>query len=83
MQAAGYVVIGIIFSRIPGASLGIGALYSLAIVAMTPSLILSTVAGIGSVEIPQAGLFYLVTNMAHLFFAIKATQICKLRATIQ
>ena len=73
VQALLYAAIGLLFAKALKAPLGYAALLRLAIVAITPVILLSTAAELAGVTIPSRWLLAFVVAMIYLFFAVKAT----------
>jgi hypothetical protein len=65
--------IGTIFLRLSHSSLPFRALYRLAAISITPVMIIGTVFFIASLEIPFWWLFSLMTSLAYLNFAVRAS----------
>ncbi len=72
MQAFIYGLIGLIFAKILHAPLGYMASVRLAIIAVTPVLILNTVVTLSKVRIPAWWLIGFLIAMGYLFFGVKA-----------
>jgi hypothetical protein len=73
IQALIYAAIGLLFAKWCNTTLSYTALLRLAVVAVTPCIIISTVLGIADVNLPwYASLFYLVVALGYLFFGVKA-----------
>lgn len=72
VQALLYAAIGLLFAKALKASLGYAALLRLAVVSITPVILLSTAGELAGVTIPSWWLLAFIVAMAYLFFAIKA-----------
>jgi len=72
IQALIYGLFGLIFAAIFGTQIGYGGLLRLAIVALTPALILDTALTLAGVNVPHSGWIYFGLEMAYLAFAVKA-----------
>ena len=70
VQALLYAAIGLLFASWCKATLSYAALLRLAIVAVTPCIIVGTVLGLVGVPLPS--LVYLLIALLYLFFAVKA-----------
>lgn len=70
VQALIYAAIGLLFASVCKTTLPYTALIRLAVVAMTPCIIVGTILGLIDVSIPAW--LYLVVALAYLFFAIKS-----------
>lgn len=75
VQALIYAAIGLLFALLCKVKLSYAALLRLAIVAVTPCIIVSTVLYLAGVRLPYAGLFYLVVALGYLFYGVKATSV--------
>ncbi len=73
VQALIYAAIGLLFALWCKVTLSYATLLRLAVVAVTPCIIVSTVLGLAGVHLPYAGLIYLVAALAYLFFGVHAT----------
>ena len=71
IQALIFAAVGLLFALSCKVSLAYGALLRLAIVAMTPCIIIKTVLGLAGVRFPHAWLLYLLVTLAYLFFGVK------------
>jgi len=71
-QALIFAAIGISLAKTMGVSLRYGALVSLSIVAMTPSIILHTIYSYLDIDVPFRWLFNFAVAMGYLFFAVRA-----------
>jgi hypothetical protein len=65
-----YAVVGLLFALWCNTKLSYAALVRLAVVAVTPCIIVSTVLGLAGIYIP--GFLYFVAALTYLFFAVKA-----------
>jgi len=73
VQALIYAAIGLLFASLCKVTLPYSALLRLAVVAVTPCIILNTVFGLVGAHLPYAWLIYLlITLLAYLFFGVKA-----------
>ncbi len=72
LQALLYAAIGLIFVRTLKARLDYGAVLQLALVAITPAVILSTLIRLAGLAIPVFWLICFLLAMGYLFFAVKA-----------
>lgn len=72
IQALIYGALGMIFVKILGASLTYQQSMRLAIVAVTPAIILATIFDFFYINIPYELTFYFLVSMGYLFFAIKS-----------
>ncbi|MHC4062066.1 MAG: DUF1189 domain-containing protein [Planctomycetota bacterium] len=73
IQALIYAAVGLLFAKLCNTTLSYTTLLRLAVVAVTPAIIISTVVGIAEVNLPPyALLFYLVVALGYLFFGVKA-----------
>jgi hypothetical protein len=73
IQALIYAAIGLLFAKWCNTTLSYAALLRLAVVAVTPCIIVSTVLPIADVHLPwYAPLFYLLVALGYLFFGVKA-----------
>jgi Protein of unknown function (DUF1189) len=72
VQALLYALIGMIFAKIMKATLGYMALLRLAIIAVTPAVIVDTIHSLGNVHTPYWSLICFLIAMAYLLFAVKA-----------
>lgn len=73
VQALIYAAIGLLFALWCKVTLSYATLLRLAVVAVTPSVLVKTILGIAGVHLPYAGLIYLVAALAYLFFGVHAT----------
>lgn len=73
IQALIYAAIGLLFASLCKVSLSYSTLLRLAIVAMTPCMIIKTVFGLAAVHLPcVVGLVYLLVTLAYLYFGVYA-----------
>ena len=72
VQALIFAAIGLLFASMCRVSLSYGVLLRLAVVAMTPCMIVKTVFGLAAVYFPCIGLLYIVITLAYLYFGIHA-----------
>jgi hypothetical protein len=72
IQALIYAAIGLLFASMCKVSLSYGALLRLAVVAMTPCIIIKTVFALAGVYIPYIGIFYILIILAYLYFGVYA-----------
>jgi hypothetical protein len=72
IQALIYAVVGLLFAKLCNTSLSYSALLRLAVVAVTPAIIISTVLGAAQVRLPYLWLFYLAVTLGYLFYGVKA-----------
>jgi hypothetical protein len=72
VQALIYALIALIFARVLKVSLEYGALLQLALVAITPVLLLNTLRTVLGVPVPFAGLISFIVALGYLFLAVKA-----------
>lgn len=75
IQALIYAAIGLLFAALCKIKLSYAALLRLAVVAVTPCIILRTVFEIVSLRIPMAGLLFFLIAMAYLFWGVKTCSI--------
>jgi hypothetical protein len=71
VQALFYAAIGMMFSSWCKSKIPYISLIRLAVVAVTPCIIIKTVLGILQVNIPVAGLRYFLIAIGYLFFAVR------------
>ena len=69
VQALIYAAIGLLFASLCKITLSYSALLRLAITAVTPCIIVSTVLGLGGIYLPM--FFYLLAALGYLFFGVK------------
>lgn len=72
VQVLIYGAIGLLFARGQNVSLGYAALVRLAVIAITPVVIVDTLLGLLSVQIPVWWLICLLAALGYLYFAIMA-----------
>jgi hypothetical protein len=72
VQALIYGAIGMLFALINKSKMPYVTLLRLAVVAVTPSIILKTLLNVFGVTVPYAGLWYFLITMAYLFFGVRA-----------
>ncbi len=72
LQALIYALLGMVFTSVLKTKLPYETLIRLAIIAVTPMLIIKTVIGMVGLEIPWDGLWYFLGAMGYLFFGVKA-----------
>jgi len=72
IQALIFAAIGLLFVSLCKVSLQYGALLRLAVVAMTPCMIVKTVFGMVGVYFPCIGLLYIVITLAYLYYGVYA-----------
>ncbi len=70
IQALIYAAIGLLFAKLCKVTLPYGALLRLAVVAVTPCIIVGTVLGLAEVSLPA--LLYLAGALGYLLFGVKA-----------
>ncbi len=73
IQALIYAAVGLLFALWCKVTLSYKALLRLAIVAVTPCVLVNTVLGLAGVHLPYAGLIYLMVTLGYLFFGVKAS----------
>jgi len=73
IQALIYAAVGLLFALWCKVTLSYATLLRLAVVAVTPCVLVKTILGIAGVHLPYAGLIYLVAALAYLFFGVHAT----------
>ena len=78
IQALIYAVIGLFFAALCKTKLSYSALLRLAVVAVTPCIILRTVLEIISIKIPMDGLLFFLIAMAYLFCGVR---VCSMALT--
>jgi hypothetical protein len=71
IQALIYAAIGLLFASICKVSLKYDALLRLAVVSMTPCMIIKTIFGLAGVHIPLAFLLFFLVTLAYLFFGVR------------
>lgn len=72
IQALIYAAVGLLFASLCRVSLSYGALLRLAVVAMTPCIIIKTVFALAGAYFPCIGLLYIVITLAYLYFGVYA-----------
>lgn len=72
IQALIYAVIGLLFASWCKVTLSYEALLRLAVVSVTPCIIINTVLGLAGIHLPYIGLLYLLIALAYLLFGVKA-----------
>jgi hypothetical protein len=72
IQALIYAVIGLIFAAFCRVKLSYDTLVRLAVVAITPCIIVRTIFEIASVHLPMAGLWFFLLAMGYLFVGVRA-----------
>ena len=72
IQALIYAAVGLLFALWCKVTLSYTTLLRLAIIAMTPCIIIKTVLGPTTHHLPYAGLIYLLVTLGYLFFGVKA-----------
>ncbi len=72
IQALIFAAIGLLFASMCKVSLQYGALLRLAIVAMTPCMIIKTVFGLAGVYFPCISLLYIAITLAYLYYGAYA-----------
>ncbi|MHC4156072.1 MAG: DUF1189 family protein [Planctomycetota bacterium] len=72
IQALIYALVGLLFAKWCNTALSYQALIRLAVVAVTPAIIISTVLSAAHVRLPYAGLFYLAVALGYLFYGVRA-----------
>ena len=70
IQALIYAAIGLVFASIYNLKLSYNSLLRMAVVAITPCIIVRTVFKIASVQIPMSGLWFFLLAMGYLFFGV-------------
>lgn len=83
IQALIYATIGLIFAVLCKTRLSYPALLRLAVVAITPCIIVRTVLESTSVHLPMAGLWFFLAAMGYLFFGVKANSQTKGQSPLQ
>ncbi len=73
VQVLIYAAIGMLFVSSLNANLPYIAVLRLAVVAVTPCIIVKTVLRAAGISLPLAGLAYLVAALAYLYFGVKAS----------
>ena len=72
VQALIYAAIGLLFALWCKVKLSYAAMLRLAVVAVTPCIIVRTVLELSSARLPMAGLWFFLLAMGYLFFGVKA-----------
>jgi len=72
IQALIYAAIGLVFAALCKTKLSYAALLRLAVVAVTPCVIIRTVLESASAQLPMAGLWFFLLAMVYLLFGVKA-----------
>jgi len=72
IQALIYAAIGLIFVGFCRVNLSYDALVRLAVIAVTPCIIVRTIFEIASVHVPMAGLWFFLLAMGYLFVGVRA-----------
>lgn len=72
IQALIYAAVGLLFASSCKVSLSYGALLRLAVVAMTPCIIIKTVFALAGVYFPCIGMLYILIILAYLYFGVYA-----------
>lgn len=72
VQALIYGAAGLLFALLFKVRLSYGALVRLAVVAMTPCILVKTILGMAEIRLPYAGLIFLAITLGYLLFAVKA-----------
>lgn len=72
VQVLMYAAIGMVFAKWFNVTLSYTALLRLAVVAVTPCIIINTVLTVAAVDFRYAPLFYLIVALGYLFYAVKA-----------
>ncbi len=72
IQALIYALFGMLFARILKVTLDYPALLRLSVMAVTPVLIIKTIATVFSIALPVPGLLGFAIAMAYLFFGVRA-----------
>jgi len=73
VQALIYAAIGLLFASWCKVTLSYTALLRLAVVAVTPCVIINTILGLAGIHLPYIGLLYLLVALAYLLFGVKAS----------
>jgi len=72
IQALIFAAVGLLFASMCKVSLSYGALLRLAVVAMTPCMIVKTVFVLAGVYLPCIGLLYIAITLAYLYYGVYA-----------
>jgi len=72
LQALIYAAIGLLFNQIAGASLSYPAILAVAMVAVTPAVVLKTSLGAIDVDLPLSLFLHFAVAMGYLYFAVNA-----------
>jgi hypothetical protein len=64
--------VGLVFSRLQGIKLSFGTLCRLAVVALTPVILIQVLIDLTGVETPISRVVFLAVALGYLFFGIKA-----------
>jgi len=72
VQALIYAAVGLLFASWCKVTLSYSALLRLAVVAVTPCVLVKTILGLSGVHLPYAWLIYLLIALWYLFFGVKA-----------
>lgn len=72
VQALIYAVLGLLLNFIAGASLGYPAILRVAMVAVTPAVVLKTLLSVTGIDLPLAWLASFAVAMGYLYFGIRA-----------
>lgn len=73
VQALIYAAIGLLFALWCKVTLSYAALLRLAVVAVTPCVIINTILSLAGIHLPYIGLLYLLVALAYLLFGVKAS----------
>lgn len=68
-----YALVGMLFATLCDSKRSYASLLRLASVAVTPCILVSTILWLANVDVPIAGLWYLLGALAYLFFGVKAS----------
>lgn len=71
LQALIYGVVGLLFGLLFKSALSYGAMVRVAVVAMTPGMVVKTILGMAEVRVPYSGLILLLVTLVYLLFAVK------------
>ncbi|MFO7871403.1 MAG: DUF1189 domain-containing protein [Kiritimatiellia bacterium] len=72
IQALIYALIGILFARWCNSERSYVSLLRLAVVALTPALVVHTVLTAAEITLPLGGLWYFLASMGYLYFGVRA-----------